>query len=55
MSEQFQVPPKETAMKPQFSDNFLRENSLGNLTFDLETDNISRPRTPVELFAVGNN
>ncbi|VDI04073.1 Hypothetical predicted protein [Mytilus galloprovincialis] len=58
LSEQFQVPPKETAMKPQFSDNYLREksnNSLGNLSLYLETDNISRPRTPVELFAVGNN
>ncbi|XP_076103005.1 von Willebrand factor D and EGF domain-containing protein-like [Mytilus galloprovincialis] len=55
---QCQVPPKQTAMKPQFSDQYHREksnNSLGNLSLNLETDNISRSRTPVELFSVGNN
>ncbi|CAC5391221.1 unnamed protein product [Mytilus coruscus] len=55
---QFQVPPKQTAMKSEFTDNYYREesnNSLGNLSFNLETDNISRPRTPLELFSGGNN
>ncbi|XP_076103011.1 von Willebrand factor D and EGF domain-containing protein-like isoform X2 [Mytilus galloprovincialis] len=55
---QFQVPPNQTAMKPQFPDKYNREkssNSIGNVSLNLETDNISRPRTPVELFSVEYN
>ncbi|CAC5420228.1 unnamed protein product [Mytilus coruscus] len=53
---QFHKPAKDTGTKSQNTDKYYRGNSnssLGNVSLiNLENDNISKPRTPAELFFV---